>query len=69
MPGEQTTNPNKPGAVYRISNITLDLVTLGVFTARYKRGWPNAWRSDGCSCVQLNADGTHKPQCTAGVSK
>lgn len=66
-----TSSPNvdKSSAIYRVSNVTLDLVTLGVFTGRYRRGWPNAWTSDGCSCPTVNTDGTHKPYCTAGVAQ
>jgi hypothetical protein len=64
------TTDNKPGFFYRAGNIALDLATLGVFTARYKRGWPNAWRSDGCSCMPgPNDDGTHKEHCTVGQAQ
>ncbi len=62
-------NANKPGVLYRVGNVALDLVTLGIFTGRYKHGWPNAWTSDGCSCIEVNADGTHKPHCTAGATQ
>lgn len=64
MPSPNDNDVNKPGIAYRAGNVALDLVTLGVFTGRYKRGWPNAWRADGCSCY--HQDGTHKPTCTAG---
>ena len=37
----------RPGALYRASNIALDLATMGIFTARYKHGWANAWCADG----------------------
>jgi hypothetical protein len=69
MSSAPSSNENKPGVVYRVSNVAFDLVTLGVFTGRYKHGKPNAWTSDGCSCVNLNADGTHKPRCTAGAAQ
>jgi hypothetical protein len=61
-------NANKPSTIYRASNVALDLVTMGVCTARYKHGWANAWKADGCSCIHLNADGTHKPHCTANAT-
>jgi len=69
MASPPSTNPNKPSVLYRVGNIALDVVTLGVFTARYKRGWPNAWTSDGCSCIPRNVDGSHKPHCTAGAAQ
>ena len=66
MPTTASDGANKPGTIYRAGNVAFDLVTMGVFTGRYKRGWPNAWTSDGCSCKEVNADGSHKPYCTAG---
>jgi hypothetical protein len=61
MPPPAGTNPEKPGVLYRIGNIGFDLVTLGIFTARYKRGWPNAWTSDGKPYT------AHKPHDTTGA--
>jgi len=38
----------KPSIFYRVTNVAFDLVTLGVFTGRYKKPeWPNAWSSSG----------------------
>jgi hypothetical protein len=40
-------NANNPDVLYRASNIAFDLATMGIFTARYKHGWANAWWSNG----------------------
>jgi len=35
-----------PGLFYRVTNVTFNLMTLGVFTGRDKNTtkWPNAWK-------------------------
>jgi len=40
-------NASKPDALYSVSNIALDLATMGIFTAHYRHGWANGWRADG----------------------
>jgi len=43
-PKHTMADPAKPSILYRVTNVAFDLVTLGVFTGRYKKpSWPNAW--------------------------
>jgi hypothetical protein len=63
-------NANKPDALYRVSNIALDLATMGIFTARYRHGWANAWRADGRLPSRVHSDGAyHQTQFHAASAK
>ncbi len=66
MSSTPVTDTTKPNVLYRAGNIALDVVTLGVFTARYKNGWPNAWRADGSLPASVHTQGTNQPRDRAG---
>jgi hypothetical protein len=69
MSSAPNSSAGKPSVAYHISNVAFDLATMGVFTARYKHGWPNAWTSDGRSYLETNADGTHEHYYSASAAR
>jgi hypothetical protein len=69
MSSIQNSNANRQGLVYRASNVTLDLVTMGVFTARYNHGWSNAWTSDGRSYAETHPNVSRRPSYPARAAQ